>query len=91
MPKTMTTYIHRVGRTARAGEKGLSISLAGDHDRNLLKQIIKHANNKVKQRIVPVESITEWLDTIKGMDRDIKAIIKEEFADREVITIISKQ
>lgn len=84
MPTKLTTYIHRVGRTARAGEKGLSISLAGENDRALLKQIIKYAKSKVKQRIVPSEAITEAKEKIQSLQDDVKAIYKEENAEREV-------
>lgn len=37
MPSNESIYVHRVGRTARAGERGRAISLIGDSDRWLLK------------------------------------------------------
>jgi len=40
-------YIHRVGRTARAGEKGRAISFGGYKDKGLLKQIIKKSPTQV--------------------------------------------
>jgi len=38
MPSTLKQYIHRVGRTARAGKAGRSISLIGEEDRKLMKE-----------------------------------------------------
>jgi ATP-dependent RNA helicase RhlE len=33
------SYVHRIGRTARAGAEGKAISLVGDDERNLLRDI----------------------------------------------------
>ena len=35
-PRTLDTYLHRVGRTARAGAHGLAISLVEDKDLSLI-------------------------------------------------------
>lgn len=32
-PRNLETYLHRVGRTARAGSEGLAVSLISDDDR----------------------------------------------------------
>ncbi len=39
MPKKMDNYIHRVGRTARAGRKGLVINLVTERDQFLVRQL----------------------------------------------------
>lgn len=52
MPPTFKQYIHRVGRTARAGRKGRSITLVGEQDRKMLKEVVKRARAPVKSRIV---------------------------------------
>jgi ATP-dependent RNA helicase DDX27 len=41
MPPKLSGYIHRVGRTARAGACGRSVSFIGQNDRKLLKEILK--------------------------------------------------
>jgi len=41
MPKDMDNYLHRVGRTARAGRKGLVINFITERDQGLLAQIAK--------------------------------------------------
>ncbi len=38
-PTTLTSYLHRVGRTARAGSKGLAVTCVEDGDRQLVKQV----------------------------------------------------
>ena len=39
LPYQMEAYLHRVGRTARAGRKGLVINFVGDRDQAFVKQI----------------------------------------------------
>jgi superfamily II DNA/RNA helicase len=53
MPPTVEQYIHRCGRTARAGRSGVGVSLVGENDRKLMKQVAKSATNPVKARIIP--------------------------------------
>jgi len=39
LPVTPESYIHRIGRTARAGAEGIAISLCGSEERGLLRDI----------------------------------------------------
>lgn len=53
MPNTVKHYVHRVGRTARAGRGGRSVSLVGETERKMLKDIVKKAKTPVKARVLP--------------------------------------
>jgi superfamily II DNA helicase RecQ len=55
-PRTLETYLHRVGRTARAGAAGQSLTLVEDADRNLLRDILKKTKAAIKQRLVPSQA-----------------------------------
>lgn len=46
MPSQIETYIHRIGRTARAGRGGRSCTLIGEGRRHLMKELIKDAATK---------------------------------------------
>lgn len=46
MPINVKPYVHRIGRTARAGKSGRAISLIGEDDRKLLKLIYKQNKGK---------------------------------------------
>jgi len=42
MPQTPETYMHRIGRTARAGKLGAALSFCANDERHLLKAVQKH-------------------------------------------------
>jgi ATP-dependent RNA helicase DDX27 len=62
MPATYPQYQHRVGRTARAGFAGFSISLVGESDRKILKEAIKHA--PFSHRVIPASAIEKYRSII---------------------------
>ncbi|PBC34740.1 ATP-dependent RNA helicase [Apis cerana cerana] len=87
MPATMQHYIHRVGRTARAGRVGVSVSLAGEQERFLVKEIIKNAKNPVKNRIIPSDIIDKYYKKLQSLEPDVEKILEEERNERELAKI----
>lgn len=77
-PRDLTTYVHRVGRTARAGREGYAVTFVTDNDRSLLRAIAKKAGSKLKSRIVAEESINKWAQTVEQMEDQVAAILREE-------------
>ncbi|MBK7423497.1 MAG: DEAD/DEAH box helicase [Propionivibrio sp.] len=53
LPHTPEDYIHRIGRTGRAGKQGTAISLVSAHEVQYLVDIEKLIKIKVEQVIVP--------------------------------------
>lgn len=53
LPSTPEDYIHRIGRTGRAGSKGKAISLVSEHEKELLVNIEKLLNAKLELVEVP--------------------------------------
>ncbi|WP_246065571.1 DEAD/DEAH box helicase [Hydrocarboniclastica marina] len=47
LPENAEDYVHRIGRTARAGESGTSISFAGEDDAFALPEIEKYIGQKL--------------------------------------------
>jgi len=81
MPHTFKQYLHRVGRTARAGRNGRSVTLVGETDRKLLKEAVKNAKDKVKKRTIPPEIISKYSDKVKSLEEQVIDIMKEEKDD----------
>ena len=52
MPRTADIYVHRIGRTGRAGKKGVAISLVEAHDVGILKKIERYTEQNLKRRII---------------------------------------
>ncbi|RVE50799.1 hypothetical protein evm_004548 [Chilo suppressalis] len=84
LPATIEHYIHRVGRTARAGRAGVSVSLAGEGERNLVKAIVKRARKPVKARQVPPDIIAKYRAKMAKLEPEIAAILDEEYAEKQL-------
>jgi len=52
MPHVAEDYVHRIGRTGRAGVEGEAVSLVSPEDRPLMAAIERLINRKVEQRVV---------------------------------------
>ncbi|XP_038900039.1 DEAD-box ATP-dependent RNA helicase 28 [Benincasa hispida] len=81
-PRDLTSYVHRVGRTARAGREGYAVTFVTDNDRSLLKAIAKRAGSKLKSRIVAEQSIKKWSEIIEQMEDQVTVILQEEREER---------
>ncbi|CAK7346166.1 unnamed protein product [Dovyalis caffra] len=81
-PRDLTSYIHRVGRTARAGREGYAVTFVTDNDRSLLKAIAKRAGSKLKSRIVAEQSIIKWSQIIEKMENQVADVLQEEREER---------
>ena len=83
MPAQLEPYLHRVGRTARAGRQGRSVTLVGEADRRLLKAVLKRTPpEQVKHRLVPAEAVQKMSTAIDALKSDIEEVIAEEKEER---------
>lgn len=65
IPEISKEYIHRVGRTARAGKDGKAISLVTPYDIKLLKAIESHINMELSELKVNGKHTTLYFSTGK--------------------------
>ena len=52
LPRTADVYIHRIGRTARAGKRGTAISLIEAHDVPMLERIERYTGEGLRRRVI---------------------------------------
>ena len=52
LPHVAEDYVHRIGRTGRAGVEGEAVSLVSPEDRPLMAAVERLINRKVEQRII---------------------------------------
>ncbi|KAH6917362.1 ATP-dependent RNA helicase drs1 [Coprinopsis sp. MPI-PUGE-AT-0042] len=86
MPGQLAQYLHRVGRTARAGTKGKSVTLVGEADRKLLKAAIKRAagEDQVRQRVLDAAVVQKFADKLEGFKSEIGEVMKEEKEEKQI-------
>ncbi|KAL9597744.1 MAG: hypothetical protein Q9219_004938 [cf. Caloplaca sp. 3 TL-2023] len=80
-PQSLNIYLHRVGRTARAGAPGRSCTLAAEPDRKIVKAAVKVAKAqgaKVVSRTVDIAEADKWQDRIDAFSAEIDNILDEE-------------
>ncbi len=69
IPKTSKDYIHRIGRTARAGKEGIAINLLSDRDYENFTSVLKDSSLEIKKKELPeVQTVRIELNPI-GMHR----------------------
>lgn len=69
IPQDEENYVHRIGRTARAGREGIAISFVTNRDFHRLKTIEKYTKTKIKRKNIP---------TLKDMEDRQAAILLEK-------------
>jgi superfamily II DNA/RNA helicase len=53
LPKQAEDYVHRIGRTGRAGANGTAVSLVSNRDGILLRRISGYTGQKIEAAVIP--------------------------------------
>ncbi|PKL37042.1 DEAD/DEAH box helicase [Candidatus Peregrinibacteria bacterium HGW-Peregrinibacteria-1] len=53
LPDQLESYIHRSGRTGRAGKTGVSMSIIHSHEQRKISQLEKHIGQKFEKKDIP--------------------------------------
>jgi ATP-dependent RNA helicase DDX27 len=81
MPMEVAKYVHRIGRTARAGNRGLAVSLVEETDRALMREIIKGRGNL---RVRKVKGLKKYRSFVENNRDKVDERVAEEKVEREV-------
>lgn len=78
LPQQAEYYVHRIGRTARAGKKGASFTFVTSRDSPKFKEIEKYANIKMEKMKLPIKADVERESLDNLFDKVNKNILKAE-------------
>ncbi|UNI23990.1 RNA helicase [Purpureocillium takamizusanense] len=85
-PQSLEIYVHRVGRTARAGRKGVAVTLAAETDRKVVKSAVKAGKAqgaKITSRVISPGDADKWQGQIDEMEEEIDAVMQEEKEEKQ--------
>lgn len=80
-PTEVDRYIHRSGRTGRAGAAGICLNLFNDKEYLDVRKILKKSNIEVKLVKPDVKKVKEINDLIDGYEQKIRQVTKQETAN----------
>ena len=83
IPFDSDSYVHRIGRTGRAGKDGTAISIVTPHEFRALQKIQKSVGSKIENRVIPTIKDVQ----IKKMD-SLYQDVKNQEIDPEVYEFI---
>ncbi|MFM1039663.1 ATP-dependent RNA helicase SrmB [Yersinia enterocolitica] len=75
LPLTTDVYLHRIGRTGRAGRKGVAISLVEAHDHLLLGRIGRYLKEPLKPRVIDELRPTSKAPSEKSTGKPSKKVL----------------
>lgn len=79
LPKQADVYLHRIGRTGRAGKTGLAVSLVEAHDAQLLGRIERYQGSKLERRVfADLRPTYKFPTTSKSKKKKVKAKKKKK-------------
>ena len=73
LPNVPEDYVHRIGRTGRAGASGQAISLVGVDEKEYIRGIEKLLGERLESNIVPGFEPTDTLEELKAKAAENKA------------------
>nr|WP_216599554.1 ATP-dependent RNA helicase SrmB [Vibrio sp. 03-59-1] len=87
MPRTADVYLHRIGRTARAGKKGNAISILEAHDQPMIERVARYTKESIKERFIegmrPTHKKPTFSKKKKVKKDDKKAVAKKKSAKKK--------
>lgn len=80
LPDQVESYVHRIGRTGRAGRDGTAISLVHPVDKRKVRSIEQHLKQRLENRSIPKRSQIEARQLEKLQDKVREALSGERMA-----------
>jgi ATP-dependent RNA helicase DeaD len=91
-PQDAEDYVHRIGRTGRAGKTGIAISLITSRERGIQKQVIAYTRQPVEDSTIPtIEDVEKRREErlVKKLSDQLVAGVTP--AERKLVESLSEQ
>lgn len=89
LPQDIEYYVHRIGRTGRAGREGHAFSLVVGRDRYRIRDIERACKTKMEEKEVP-SSLDVLLAKTEQVFEDIAKTLSEENLGKQMVLIQEK-
>lgn len=80
-PQSHAIYLHRVGRTARAGLDGRACTLVAEPDRKLVREIVRAAKSQgasVVSRVLDIKAVDDCEAKLNALNGEVEVIMSME-------------
>ncbi len=95
IPFDSESYVHRIGRTGRAGKDGMAISIVTPREFNSLKKIQKDVGSTLESKVIPtirdvqMQQKDKMIDNLKKQEisdlaRELVENLKTELSDEDI-------
>jgi len=95
LPFDSESYVHRIGRTGRAGREGMAISIVTPAEFNALNKIQKDVGSNLESKIIPTIQDVQMkqkgslMDTVRNQEisdlaRNLVDELKKDFVDEDI-------
>lgn len=89
LPFDAESYLHRIGRTGRAGRKGIAMSLVTQREVQLLRRVAHIHGSAIEQRVLPTRSELQQQSILKTLSALRQQSSKEEA--RHILDILRSE
>lgn len=86
-PQSHEIYLHRVGRTARAGRSGRACTIAAEPDRKVVKAAVRAGKSqgaKIVSRVVEQSVADSWSKKAEDLEEEVEAVLEEEKLEKQL-------
>ncbi|CAG8385841.1 unnamed protein product [Penicillium salamii] len=85
-PQSHEIYLHRVGRTARAGRSGRACTIAAEPDRKVVKLAVragKAQGAKIASRVIEQAVADSWAQKAEDLADEVTEVLQEEKTEKQ--------
>ncbi|KAM5447892.1 nucleolar DEAD-box protein required for synthesis of 60S ribosomal subunit [Microsporum audouinii] len=86
-PQSHEIYLHRVGRTARAGRSGRACTIAAEPDRKVVKEAVKAGRAqgaKIVSRVIDPAMADKWAEQVNDLATEVEEVLQEEKEEKQL-------